>query len=181
MAAIAALGLTRAQLAVAGALVAVAAVSGLLVALEWTAPIDVATSVAPPPAATAASKASQPPPVFTLAPLTSFSAITDRPLFAPDRRPAPQEAGETLGSWSTLVVAGIVVTPGSRTVLIAHGKPPKLVHLQEGQAVEGWVVRAIDTDHVVVANGSEEHELRILDKHESESPARGFTPQRPSR
>src|SRR6185437_5487742 len=99
-------------------LVAVAAVSGLLVALESTAPIEVPKSLAPPPSAAAASKTSEPAQVFTLAPLTSFSAVTDRPLFAPDRRPVPQEVGETLGSWSTLVVAGIVVTPGSRTVLI---------------------------------------------------------------
>jgi general secretion pathway protein N len=169
MAATAAFGLSRPQLALAGALTALAAGLGLLVVLEWSAPAASPAGEALAPAATA--KAAEPAPVFSLAPLASFSAVTDRPLFSPDRRPAP-EASETLGSWSALVLAGIVVTPESREVLIAHGNPAKIVHLQEGQSVDGWAVRSIDPDRVVVANGGEQHELRF-GKREDERSARG--------
>jgi type II secretory pathway component PulC len=168
MAATAAFGLSRAQLALAGALTALAAGFGLLVVLEWSAPAGSPAGEALTPAT---AKAAEPAPVFSLAPLASFSAVTDRPLFSPDRRPAPQ-ASETLGSWSALVLAGIVVTPGSREVLIAHGNPAKIVHLQEGQSVDGWAVRSIDPDRVVVANGGEQHELRF-GKREDERSARG--------
>jgi general secretion pathway protein N len=171
VAAVVAFGLSRSQLALAGGLTVLAASLGALVALEWNAPAWSPAIEASPPAA-GASKTAAPAPVFTLAPLSAFSAVTDRPLFSSDRRPAPQ-ASETLGSWSALSLAGIVVTSASREVLIAHGNPAKLVHLQEGQSVDGWVVRAIEPDHVVVVNGSEEHELRFLGKHEGEPAARG--------
>jgi general secretion pathway protein N len=180
VAAIVAFGLSRSQLALAGVLTMLAAGFGALVALEGSAPSSPPVSEAP--AAAGASKAAEPAPAFSLAPLTTFSAVTDRPLFSPDRRPAP-EASETLGSWSALSLAGIVVTPESREVLIAHGNPAKTVHLQEGQSVDGWVVRAIEPDRIVVANGTEQHELRFLGKHEDErsahgNPRRATTPPR---
>jgi general secretion pathway protein N len=169
MAATVAFGLSRAQLALAGALTALAAGLGLLIALEWSAPIPSPIETRAP--TVGAKKAAEPAPVFSLAPLASFSAVTDRPLFSPDRRPAP-EASETLGSWSALVLAGIVVAPASREVLIAHGNPTKIAHLQEGQSVDGWTVRTIEPDRVVVANGGEQHELRF-GKRDDERSARG--------
>jgi general secretion pathway protein N len=181
VAAIVAFGLSRSQLALAGALTVLAAGFGALIALEWSASFSPPIGEAPAPAA-GPSKAAEPAPAFSLAPLSSFSAVTDRPLFSPDRRPAPA-ASETLGSWSALSLAGIVVTPESREVLIAHGNPAKTVHLQEGQSVDGWVVRAIEPDRIVVANGTEQHELRFLGKHEDErsahgNPRRATTPPR---
>jgi general secretion pathway protein N len=170
VAAIVAFGLSRSQLGLAGGLTALAAGLAALVALEWGAPSP-ANAASPPPVASA-PKAAEAAPAFTLAPLSSFSAVTDRPLFSPDRRPAP-EASETIGSWSALSLAGIVVTPASREVLITHGTPAKLVHLQEGQSVDGWVVRTIQSDRVVVANGGEQHELRFLGKQEGEQAERG--------
>jgi general secretion pathway protein N len=171
VAAIVAFGLSRSQFALAGALMALATGFGALVALEWSASAS-SPAIETSPPVTAASKTAESSAAFTLAPLSAFSAVTDRPLFSPDRRPAPQ-ARETLGSWSALSLAGIIVTPASREVLVAHGTPAKLVHLQEGQSVDGWVVRAIEPDHIVVANGSEEHELRFLGKNEGERSARG--------
>ncbi len=180
MATTVAFGLTRAQLALAGVLAALAAGLGLLVALEWSTPAALLAGETHAPAA-ATTKAAEPAPVFSLAPLASFSAVTDRPLFSPDRRPAPA-ASETLGSWSALVLAGIVVTPASREVLIAHGNPAKIVHLQEGQSVDGWTVRSIQPDRVVVANGGEQHELRFGKREEERSargnPRRATTPPR---
>lgn len=169
MAAIVAFGLSRSQLAVTGLLTALAVSLGSLVTFEWDAP-------APSPAIAAASRTAEasggaaPAPAFSLAPLARFSAVTERPLFSPDRRPAPQ-ASDTVGSWSGLTLAGIVVTPASREVLIAHGNPPKIVHLQEGQSVDGWAVRSIDPDRVVIANGGEQHELLFLAKHEDDHSA----------
>ncbi|HEX3970441.1 MAG TPA: hypothetical protein VHX19_03910 [Stellaceae bacterium] len=165
----AAFGLSRVQLALASALTVLAAGFGSLVALEWNAPAVSPAAAAPAPGKSA--KAADKAPVYALAPLSTFSAVTDRPLFSPDRRPAP-EASEKLGSWSALVLAGIVVTPAAREVLIAHGSPAKLVHLQEGQSVDGWSVREIEPDHVVVANGGEQHELRF-GKRAEERAARG--------
>jgi hypothetical protein len=170
MATRAAIGLSRTQLALAGALAVLAVGLASLVALEWSAPPPALAGEAP--ASSGAAKTAESAPALTLAPLSTFSAVTDRPLFSPDRRPAPA-ASETLGAWSALVLAGIVVTPASREALIAHGNPAKIVHLQEGQSVDGWTVRSIAADRVVVANGGEQHEMRFLAKQEDERSARG--------
>jgi hypothetical protein len=134
------------------------------IALELSAPPDPLSGDTPAPAADAGPPA-EAPGSFTLPPLPSFSAVTERPLFAPDRRPLPLAAADSLGAWSSLVLAGIVIAPGSREALIAHGNPPAIVHLQEGQAVDGWVVHSILADRIVLANGGEEHELRLIDRY----------------
>ncbi len=173
--ALAVFGLSRAQLAIAGGLLALSGILAGVVALEARA-VDDPLALAAPAAGDAAPQAVAAPRVFKLAPLASFAAVTDRPLFSPDRRPAA--AGETLGAWSALSLAGIIVTPDSRAALIAHGNPPKLEHVQEGQAVDGWVVRSIEPDRIVVANGAEEHELRFLEKREEDRAARGAPTRR---
>jgi type II secretory pathway component PulC len=109
-----------------------------------------------PPAASAAPK-------FSLPALQRFAVVTEHPLFSPDRKP-PQHANDAAGAWSSFVLAGIIVTPESREVLVLHGKPQAVAHLQEGQALEGWTVTSIDPDRVVFRDGINEHELRLTPK-----------------
>lgn len=75
-----------------------------------------------------------------------------------------------VGPWSAFVLAGIIISPTSREVLILHGKPQTLVHLQEGQDVEGWVVTSILPDRIVLRAGAVEHELKLLDKAAPSTP-----------
>jgi general secretion pathway protein N len=123
-----------------------------------------ASSVPAPPAPPA--KAAAPgaaPAAFSLPPLQSFAVVTERPIFAPDRKPA-QAASETAGAWSSFVLAGVIITPQSREALVLHGKPATVAHLQEGQALEGWTVTSIYPDRVVLRDGLDEHELRLVPK-----------------
>jgi general secretion pathway protein N len=99
---------------------------------------------------------------FAMPPVQTFSAVTDRPLFAQTRRPAPQGNAESLGAWSDFTLAGIIIAPQSREVLIMHGKPPVLAHIQEGQDVDGWTVTSILPNRVVLQNGGTEHELKLV-------------------
>jgi general secretion pathway protein N len=100
---------------------------------------------------------------FTLPPLQRFAIVTERPLFAPDRRP-PQHTDATAGAWSAFVLAGIIISPQSREALVLHGKPQTIAHVQEGQALEGWTVTSIYPDRVVFGDGLNEHELRLTPK-----------------
>ena len=119
------------------------------------------TSTAPR-AATSATPKGADASKFAMPPVQTFSAVTDRPLFAQTRRPAPQGNAESLGAWSDFTLAGIIIAPQSREVLIMHGKPPALAHIQEGQDVDGWTVTSILPDHVVLQNGGTEHELKLV-------------------
>lgn len=116
---------------------------------------------------------------FSLPALSSFASVTGRPLFSPNRRPAARSADNT-GAWSSFALAGIVITPQSRQVLVSHGKPPTIAHLAEGQAIEGWTVSAIYPDHVVFSDQLTEHELRLLDKGAAPPPQSTPQPRRPS-
>ena len=117
----------------------------------------------PPPAAAGKSPATSTATTFTLPPLQRFGVVTERPLFSPDRKPA-QHADDTAGAWSSFVLAGIIITAQSREALVLHGKPQAVAHVQEGQALEGWTITAIDPDHVVFRDGPNEHELRLRPK-----------------
>lgn len=100
---------------------------------------------------------------FSLPGLPSFSIVTERPVFSPSRRPAAR-AADGSGAWSSFELAGIIITPQAREALIVHGKPPAIVHIAEGQAVEGWTLKAIYRDHVVFSDHSDEHELKLIDR-----------------
>jgi general secretion pathway protein N len=168
-------GLTAALSPLQRILAAVLVVAGCgfaaAIALEVNMPLDAPSGDAPAPVADPRPTAGDAPASFTLPPLQSFAAVTDRPLFSPDRRPLPQAAAESLGAWSSLILAGIIIAPDSRQALIVHGSPPTIVHLQEGQAVEGWTVHAILADRIVLVNGDDEHELRLLDRYQHDQGA----------
>lgn len=115
---------------------------------------------------------------FSMASLQSFAAITDRPLFSQSRHPPVQGSSDSLGPWSAFTLAGIIISPTSREVLILHGKPPALVHLQEGQDVEGWVVTSILPDRIVLRGGDVEHELKLLEKPAPSPPVTPIAPGR---
>ena len=117
----------------------------------------------PPPAAAGKSPAKNTAATFALPPLERFGVVTERPLFSPDRKPT-QHADNTAGAWSSFVLAGIIITSQSREALVLHGKPQAVAHIQEGQALEGWTVTAIDPDRVVFRDGANEHELRLTPK-----------------
>jgi general secretion pathway protein N len=133
-----------------------------IVDLEWQAPLAAEGLPAAPEAKAARSADETPPPRFSLPPIENFAAVTARPLFVEDRRPPAESAGGSIGPWSSLTLAGIVIAPGSREALIRHGTPPVVVHLREGQTVDGWTLRSILNDRVVLGNGAERHELRLF-------------------
>jgi hypothetical protein len=118
-------------------------------------------------------------PKFSLAPLQSFAAVTERPLFAQSRRPPPQGTEDALGPVTALVLAGVIISPTSREALIIHGKPPATVHVAEGQAVDGWVVTSILSDRIVLRGRSSEHELKLLEKAPPPGPQQPGAPRRP--
>ena len=100
---------------------------------------------------------------FTLPPIEALAEVTNRPLFSRTRRP-PEQAEEALGQVEEFVLAGIVVSASDRIALIRHGQPIKIARLKEGQSIEGWTVRSIAADRVLIENAGSEHELRLSKK-----------------
>ena len=109
------------------------------------------------PAKNPESVAAGMPPVFTMPPQETFSAILERPVFVASRRAvfggAPEEG--SLPS-SDFEVVGIVVSDGDRFVLVKARNGARPEPIREGQVIDGWSIQAIGTDHVKMRRGATE-------------------------
>jgi hypothetical protein len=100
---------------------------------------------------------------FALPPLSSFAEVTERPLFSSTRRPATEEIAQAKDGNLGIRLAGIVTSPDASRVIVAHGDPPVLARLKEGDNIDGWSVRLIDANRVVLRRGDEDRQLTLHD------------------
>jgi len=112
--------------------------------------------------------------------LARWVAVTlRRPLFAPNRRPAP-DAQTTVAAGGVPHLSGIVITPEEAVAIFRRPEGAKLLVAHAGDAVDGWVVSTI------VANGVDLHkdDARITvtpQFDDSNTPARAVASQSVSR
>jgi hypothetical protein len=132
-----------------------AAICAVIAAWPWLSP--------PVPSARprAAAPSSTPAPVLTaLPPLTSFSAIVERPLFSPSRRPPPGTdaalAPSVAGRYQLL---GIVATGLKKRAFLADGA--RHFDIAEGDRIERWTVKQIGTDSVLLSSSEGETVLKL--------------------
>jgi general secretion pathway protein N len=119
----------------------------------------------PSPARTAAGAgteaASSAPSLPVLPPLAKFSAISERPLFSPSRKPAPgaKAAPAGPGIEQRYRLLGLINTGSSRRALLAEGK--RRFAIAEGEALEGWQVARIEHDRIVLSGSAGEAVLML--------------------
>lgn len=128
--------------------------------------IDMEAQQALPPAALASESATPAPPyqttpTFTVPPFEAFAEVTRRPLFSPTRRPAVTLAQDQPIDFR---IVGIIISSEQRHALLAHGRPPKIAHVTQGQTLDGWTVRSILDDRITLTRAQHEIELKPSDK-----------------
>jgi len=103
-----------------------------------------------------ADAASSPPAILALPPVARFSAIAERPLFSPSRRPTPGEKAAPAGPGieQRYHLLGLINTGDTRRALLAEGK--RRFAIAEGAALEGWTVTRIEHDRVVLSSSAGE-------------------------
>ena len=91
----------------------------------------------------------------------TFTAIVERPLFSPSRRP-PVE-GVAVESIPTLDVSlfGIVISTGEPSAIVKPGSGGDPVRVTEGETMSGWTVARIEADRILVQHGAAERELLL--------------------
>lgn len=92
---------------------------------------------------------------FAAAPAHDFSAIVERPLFNKSRRPETDEQPLAEAAIVTarpdLLLRGTVVVNGGRHVaLMQVPGSNSIVRVVEGQAIEGWTVRRVESQRIVL-------------------------------
>jgi hypothetical protein len=137
------------------ALGAVTIVCAVLAVWPWLSP-PVPTTRLP-----AAQPANAPAPApAALPPLASYSAIVERPLFNPSRRPPPGVAAALGPSIESRIrLLGIVATGPKRKAYVAEGA--SRVEIAEGDTLDGWTVKQIGQDRVLLTSPAGEASLKL--------------------
>jgi general secretion pathway protein N len=103
--------------------------------------------------------ASAPPPVSAVAALSleRFSAMRERPLFSPNRRPPPPPPAPIVSpppgppKPPELTLHGTVMDAGEARALVSLGTPDKMLRLRTGDNIEGWKVTQIEARRLVLS------------------------------
>jgi hypothetical protein len=103
------------------------------------------------------------PALARLAPFAAYAATVERPLFSPSRRPpaGAAVAGPGSGIASRYRLQGLVIAGAARRALIVQSAGNRRFEVGEGDAIEGWVVRRIEQNTVVLASPAGEATLTL--------------------
>jgi general secretion pathway protein N len=133
-----------------------ALLAGVGSGVHWLAPRE----VAPLPAA---HRAALPP----SAPLLSYAAVWEHPLFSRDRQPMVSAASGSGVSLGDLELTGIILTPGLRMALLrdksAGDKSNREVRVREGTALPdgSWTLVELQPRAAIFASSSGRTELKL--------------------
>ncbi|WP_394693767.1 hypothetical protein [Hyphobacterium sp.] len=149
-------------------LAGIAAILTVIVILRYTVWSDGGESrviaPSPPPTTTAAIREES---GDFLPPYSAFPAISDRPLFRPDRRPEPAVVIETpvdvpvqtSDDAPEFVVIGTVTGPNGGVATIRSQNETRRAYV--GDTVEGWRIDAINGTGVEVSRNADRFRLSI--------------------
>ena len=116
-------------------------------AWPWVQPVSVSTAAAP------TGDAGAPPPALPPLPApATLSAIAERPLFSPSRRPpaAEKAAPADPGIESRYRLLGSITADTGRQAVLAEGA--RHFQIGEGGSLEGWTVSRIEHDRVTLSS-----------------------------
>jgi type II secretory pathway component PulC len=124
------------------------------------------SSPSPPPAVTPPSRSAAPAEAatrFTLPPLDSFAEVIERPLFSSSRRPSATDTPQSTDRPFSATLAGIVISKKSSSIIVAQGDPSVLKRFKQGDEVDGWSIRAIEPNRVVLERRGVEQQIKLGD------------------
>lgn len=151
----------------------VLALLGLLI-LQWkdwpppSSPGELAANPA------AGNGAPPPDPLAALQPPAerdSYATIVERPLFRPDRKPEPPpdaipETADDAGTrveLEQLDLTGVMIAPSAISAWVRDPGQPKLLRLRIGDEIQGWAVRDVLDDRILLERQGEEYALILRD------------------
>jgi hypothetical protein len=101
--------------------------------------------------------------------------ILDRPLFAPDRRPAPG-ASTVAAAVGVPRLTGIIMTPDEATAIFRQAEDAKPLVARSGDSVGGWVVSMIAANEVTLRKADDR--VTVTPQFDATSVSTSVTPAR---
>lgn len=97
---------------------------------------------------------------FTMAKITDYRAVLDRPLFSPNRRPPPEDTTTAAANKEfDFDLKGVVIKDDVRTALFRRQTDGEVVRLTKGDEIQGWTLTEIELDFVVIERDGREEVL----------------------
>lgn len=106
-----------------------------------------------------------PLPEFSMAPLITFSAVLDRPVFSRSRRPPAEEVAAISPKISNvldLTLKGVIYSEGERIALFAPKGSKDVLRLTEGSSYQGWELFVVEPSRVRFRRGDREEALALV-------------------
>lgn len=117
-------------------------------------------------------------------PRESYASITDHPLFRPDRKPEPPpeeepstpETAQEKQELSAIDLSAVLISPTVVSAWVRDPSKPKLQRLRIGDEFNGWAVRDILEDRVLLERQGEQDALILRDYSKTPPPAASRPP-----
>lgn len=122
--------------------------------------------------------------------LDEYSELVERPLFFTDRRPivisedSEEETGAEKKEFKDLTYSliGIISTPDNAYALFHDPKSKseenKFKHLKLGGNIDGWTLKEIKPDRVIISSGTDSQEILLVKKRTHKATSRRRKPQK---
>lgn len=137
---------------------------------QWQTPLPELSAPDPEPDGVAALPAD---PQFRMPPEESYSAIIERPLFSPSRRPPEGGPVEVVTSRELAInFRGVSLSAGERWALFERKDGKGRLRLQEGDEFQGWILEVIEALQVTFRQDAEQQVLPLKFEEGPERPAR---------
>lgn len=91
----------------------------------------------------------------------NFTAIVERPLFSPTRRPPAEGAAAVSIPTLDFSLFGTVISTDEPSAIVKSGSGGDPVRITEGETMSGWTVARIEADRILVQYGATERELLL--------------------
>ncbi len=101
---------------------------------------------------------------FTLAAIEDFDSVLERPLFSPSRRPLPTEEGAApaVDQDFDYTLKGVLIDNEARIALLYHKGGAGTVRQAEGTKIDGWLLKEVEADFIVVERNGEEEIVELI-------------------
>jgi general secretion pathway protein N len=120
----------------------------------------------------------RPPPAFIAPPPESFSAINDRPVFIPSRKPLTVPADKTTAATAgappalpSLALVGVILDGQNSLAMVRLAGASFAQAMAVGASIGGWQITSITPDKIVLHAGTFEQDVRLDAKPAGQAPA----------
>ncbi len=102
-------------------------------------------------------------PYYAMAPVEDFSAILERPLFSPSRRPPEQGVAAVPAPESQLQVTlvGVIISSEEQIAIVRLTDASRFARLSVGDSLQGWILDLIEPNRITFRRGDVEETIEL--------------------